>query len=184
MSQFTHADFIVRLAQANDAQRLLDFRLRNREHLTPFEPKRHESHYQLLLVQMYLEQLVQNMKEKKSVNFVILTPDERQLIGTFNFANIVPHPFNACYLGYALDKDYQGKGVMTQALQHGIDVMFNDKKLHRIMANYIPENQKSGRVLERLGFEKEGYAKNYLEINGKWQDRILTALTNSDSMGF
>lgn len=182
MNKFTHPDFSLRLAQADDAQRLLDFRLRNREHLTPFEPQRHKSHYQLLFVQIYLEQLVQSMKDKKSVNFVILTPDERELIGTLNFSYIMPHPFNACYLGYALDKDYQGKGVMTQALQFGIDYLFTQKKLHRIMANYIPDNQRSGRVLERLGFEQEGFAKNYLEINGKWADHVLTALTNPKVM--
>lgn len=182
MNKFTHPDFIVRLAQADDAQRLLDFRLRNREHLTPFEPRRHASHYQLLFLQIYLEQLVQSMKDKKSVNFVILTPDERELIGTMNFSHLMPHPFNACYLGYALDENYQGKGVMTQALQFGIDYLFNAKKLHRIMANYIPENQRSGRVLERLGFKKEGFAKDYLEINGKWADHVLTALTNPKVM--
>ncbi|EFE23404.1 hypothetical protein EDWATA_01566, partial [Edwardsiella tarda ATCC 23685] len=46
--------------------------------------------------------------------------------------------------------------------------------------NYMPHNQRSGALLQRLGFEKEGYAKNYLLINGKWQDHVLTALTTPD----
>ena len=46
------------------------------------------------------------------------------------------------------------------------------------MANYIPHNERSGRLLRRLGFMVEGYARDYLFINGAWRDHILTALTN------
>lgn len=52
--------------------------------------------------------------------------------------------------------------------------------MHRIMANYMPHNQRSGALLARLGFEREGYAKDYLLIDGKWQDHVLTALTNKE----
>jgi ribosomal-protein-alanine N-acetyltransferase len=48
------------------------------------------------------------------------------------------------------------------------------------MANYLPENRRSARVLEKLGFRKEGEAKHYLYIDGKWRDHILTSLTNPD----
>jgi ribosomal-protein-alanine N-acetyltransferase len=47
------------------------------------------------------------------------------------------------------------------------------------MANYMPGNERSARLLERLGFEREGYAKAYLNIAGRWQDHVLTALVNS-----
>lgn len=50
--------------------------------------------------------------------------------------------------------------------------------MHRIMANYMPHNQRSGNLLTRLGFEREGYAKKYLLIDGTWQDHVLTALMN------
>jgi ribosomal-protein-alanine N-acetyltransferase len=43
------------------------------------------------------------------------------------------------------------------------------------MANYMPRNDRSGRLLGRLGFEKEGYAKRYLKIEGLWEDHVLTA---------
>jgi ribosomal-protein-alanine N-acetyltransferase len=57
--------------------------------------------------------------------------------------------------------------------------MFDTQNLHRIMANYIPGNERSARLLERLGFEREGYAKAYLNIAGRWQDHVMTALVNS-----
>jgi len=52
--------------------------------------------------------------------------------------------------------------------------------LHRIMANYRPENERSARVLSGLGFQQEGFARSYLKINGEWADHVLTALVNPD----
>jgi ribosomal-protein-alanine N-acetyltransferase len=56
--------------------------------------------------------------------------------------------------------------------------MFNQLQLHRVMATYMTANQRSAALLKRLGFEKEGYAKSYMNISGTWEDHILTALVN------
>lgn len=69
---------------------------------------------------------------------------------------------------------------MYEALQPALRYMQRQQRMHRIMANYMPHNQRSGNLLARLGFVREGYAKNYLLIDGKWQDHVLTALTNND----
>ena len=58
--------------------------------------------------------------------------------------------------------------------------MQRSQHIHRIMANYMPHNQRSGGLLARLGFEKEGYAKDYLLIDGQWRDHVLTALTTRE----
>ena len=67
---------------------------------------------------------------------------------------------------------------MSESLRVAIRFMFEELNLHRIEANYIADNKRSGKLLERLGFVKEGIAKKYLLINGTWQDHILTSLTN------
>jgi ribosomal-protein-alanine N-acetyltransferase len=67
---------------------------------------------------------------------------------------------------------------MYEALQSLIRYMQRQQKIHRIMANYMPHNHRSGNLLESLGFEREGYAKDYLLIDGKWQDHVLMALTD------
>lgn len=175
---FYHDRFVIRMATLTDDQKLLNYRLKNKRHLAPFEPKRDISHYQLISVQLYLAEIEKTMTSKKSLNFLIIDSHKDIVIGVINFSNIIPQPFNACYLGYSLDKDHQGQGIMTQALKVSIDYMFYEKKLHRIMVNYMPNNERSRAVLERLGFEKEGYAKSYLEINGEWADHVLTAKTN------
>lgn len=105
-----------------------------------------------------------------------------EIIGWISFTNIVRGIFQACNLGYKLAEDAQGHGYMTEAGRAGIDFVFGTLRLHRIMANYLPHNDRSSAVLSRLGFEKEGYAKNYLFIDGKWQDHILTSLLNPQSV--
>ena len=67
---------------------------------------------------------------------------------------------------------------MTLALTTALDYMLVELNLHRIMAAYIPTNARSEKLLLSLGFEKEGYAKSYLKIAGRWQDHVLTSLIN------
>ncbi|WP_306170166.1 GNAT family N-acetyltransferase [Shewanella sp. UCD-KL12] len=125
------------------------------------------------------EQFVQG----DAVHFVALPinddPDFAEIIGVCNFTNIVRGPFQACHLGYSVAEKYQGQGLMHEILHAGIDYMFDELKLHRIMANYMPAKTRSGKLLQTLGFEKEGVAKSYLKIAGKWQDHVLTAKVNS-----
>ncbi|RLS12169.1 30S ribosomal protein S5 alanine N-acetyltransferase, partial [Acinetobacter baumannii] len=73
-----------------------------------------------------------------------------------------------------------GQGLMFEALQPLIRYMQRQERMHRIMANYMPHNHRSGNLLARLGFEREGYAKDYLMIDGQWRDHVLTALTNKE----
>lgn len=72
-------------------------------------------------------------------------------------------------------KKYEGKGFMTEALEVTLQYMFDVVGLNRVMATYMPRNKASEKVLFKLGFEKEGYARKYLKIAGKWEDHILTS---------
>ena len=100
------------------------------------------------------------------------------VIGRLNFTQIVRGVFHAAIVGYAIDRDYEGRGYMTEALGAALQWAFNELRLHRVMASYRPENARSARVLEKLGFEREGFARDYLYIDGGWTDHVLTALTN------
>jgi [ribosomal protein S5]-alanine N-acetyltransferase len=100
------------------------------------------------------------------------------IIGTCNYTNIVRGPFQACHLGYQIARDHEGRGLMREALSALNAFAFDAMGLHRIMANFIPANERSGALLQRLGFEREGLAKNYLYIAGAWRDHVLTSLTN------
>jgi ribosomal-protein-alanine N-acetyltransferase len=69
---------------------------------------------------------------------------------------------------------------MSEAVAKATQCMFETQNIHRIMANYMPSNERSARLLQKLGFIIEGHAKKYLLINGQWEDHILTSLTNEN----
>jgi [ribosomal protein S5]-alanine N-acetyltransferase len=100
------------------------------------------------------------------------------IVGHCNFSNFVRGAFQACMLGYSVDHRHQGEGLMTEALRAAIAFVFAELRLHRIMANYVPTNERSGALLRRLGFSVEGYARDYLYIHDGWKDHVLTAITN------
>lgn len=103
-----------------------------------------------------------------------------EVVGQIGFGNLVAYPFYAATLGYALDHRRWGRGEMREALRVALDFAFDHFSLHRVMANHLPENQRSARLLRRLGFVPEGYARDYLLIDGVWRDHVLNALTRAD----
>lgn len=98
-----------------------------------------------------------------------------EVIGTANLTQIFRGPFRACYLGYGLEEAHRGQGYITEALREIVRYAFEELGLHRVMANYEPHNEASARVLERLGFVKEGVAEDYLFIDGAWRTHVLTS---------
>jgi ribosomal-protein-alanine N-acetyltransferase len=86
--------------------------------------------------------------------------------------------FKSCFLGYKLDKDEINKGYMTEAIRETVQIMFDEHGLHRVEVNIIPRNARSLKVMEKLKFEREGFSKKYLEINGVWEDHIHFATYN------
>jgi ribosomal-protein-alanine N-acetyltransferase len=68
---------------------------------------------------------------------------------------------------------------MFEALSAAIDYAFRELNIHRIMANHLLDNERSARLLQRLGFVREGVAKDYLRIDGVWRDHVLNSLTNA-----
>jgi ribosomal-protein-alanine N-acetyltransferase len=93
-----------------------------------------------------------------------------------SFSGIVHDEFQTCWLGYRLDRSLEGHGLMHAALAPAIASMFQRYKLHRIMASHQPENLRSARLLRRLGFGVEGYARDFMQVNGQWRDNVLLAL--------
>ena len=65
---------------------------------------------------------------------------------------------------------------MTDALQAVVGFARGELELHRLEAACLPANIASIRLLQRTGFEREGFAKSYLKINGHWEDHILWGL--------
>lgn len=170
----------IRLIEAGDAARLLRFREANREHLARWEPAREAWYFTLDQCRQYIDEAREAVRLDRAYPFVMLDHMDERILGTFTFANVVRGAFQACHLGYAVAADMQGKGVMKEALEVGLAWAFGPLGLHRVMANYMPDNERSAGLLRALGFQREGFAPAYLLIAGRWEDHVLTALIRPD----
>ncbi|MBU2174850.1 MAG: GNAT family N-acetyltransferase [Gammaproteobacteria bacterium] len=171
----------IRFVSTDDAAFISDFYLRNEEHLHIWEPCREEGYHSTDAWTQRLQERERELAEGKSAHFISFNPIEMEIVALCSLTNIVRGPFMACHMGYAVSKRYQGAGLMKKLCDHAIDYAFSELQLNRIMANYMPCNKRSEALLRRLGFVKEGLAKNYLKINDKWEDHVLTALVNPHS---
>jgi ribosomal-protein-alanine N-acetyltransferase len=109
-----------------------------------------------------------------------LPSSDVEVIGSLHFSQVSRGAFQSAMLGYALDEVHVGQGLMTEAITAGLEEMFSPRvNLHRVQAAYRPENERSGRVLERLGFRLEGLAPEYLYIDGAWRDHLVVSLRNA-----
>lgn len=151
----------------------------NREHLQPFSPM-----YPLDFLDeaTWLEQVRVRLPEFAAGNglraFLFARDSPSRIIGNVNITAVHRGAFQSCVLGYNLAAGEQGKGYMTEAVRGAVAFAFETWKLHRIAANYMPRNTRSAAVLERCGFKIEGHAPAYLLIDGRWEDHVLTAITN------
>lgn len=174
------AQLACRVAGPADALALLHYRTGNREHLAPWEPLRDESYYTLDHCRQSIGDGLLAATQDRGYPFLVFAADGDEVLATFTFSNVVRGPFLACLLGYGVAAAQQGRGVMREALQAGLDWAFGELGLHRVMANYMPRNARSGRLLQGLGFEREGLARRYLQIAGHWEDHVLTARVAAD----
>ena len=165
----------IRLPEPADAPKLLRYRVANRAHLAPWEPRRDDGYYTLAHCAKSIADGGEAARTDRGYPFVVLDPDQRDIVASFTLANVVRGPFQACLLGYGIGADRQGQGLMHEALEAGLAWAFDELNLHRVMANHLPRNERSARLLQRLGFEREGYARAYLQIAGRWEDHVLTA---------
>jgi ribosomal-protein-alanine N-acetyltransferase len=79
-----------------------------------------------------------------------------------------------------MGEPYAGRGYMTDAVRTILRFAFHNLHLHRVEAACLPHNTASIRLLEKVGFRKEGYARSYLCIDGRWQDHILYGIVSDD----
>ncbi|MEL6778671.1 MAG: GNAT family N-acetyltransferase [Cyanobacteria bacterium J06597_16] len=169
----------LRHATPSDIPAILSYYEENQAHLAPFEPLKPSAFYTHLYWDKEIYQRLIDTQEGKALKlFIFLKRSPQSLIGTINFSNFTRGVFQNCTVGYSLSAQYQGQGYMYEAMQVSIRYVFSSLKFHRIGANYLPHNQRSGNLLKRLGFSVNGYAPDYLYIAGQWQDHILTSLLN------
>ena len=103
-----------------------------------------------------------------------------QLVGQLNVSAIARGSVSSATLGYWISQAAAGRGVMTRAVALASDYCFVQLGLHRVEICIRPENEKSLRVVAKLGFRFEGLRRRYIHINGEWADHYCFALVREE----
>ncbi len=173
---------VLFLPSVDDAHRVTAYRRRTRERSAPWDPQRPDAFFTDAYWRTQLQSNFDDAAAGHAVRFHFAhrRDAEGEIIGHVSLSQIFRGPFLNAYVGYAIDGENAGCGLATESVGGAIAYAFETLGLHRIQANVIPSNSASLRLLERLGFRREGLAKDYLRIHGEWCDHVLTALTSSD----
>ncbi len=185
MLQLLTERLVVEVPGVSASEHMADYCRRNRGHLGPWEPARPLDYYSRSFWVRQLRAALDEFHAGQSVRTVLRLRQPgaahgdlggERIIGVANLSQVVRGAFQSAVIGYSLDEELVGQGLMREALERILRYAFEDLQLHRVMAAYRPENDRSAAVLERLGFEKEGFARDYLFIDGAWRDHVLTSL--------
>lgn len=167
---------IVRPPHLSDSAQWIKVRRRNESFLKPYEPTWMENCLTEDFFKRRLMQQVRDWQRGRSHSFLIFKKEDNVLIGGVNINNVSRGASQYATLGYWIDEQEQGVGYMAEALRLVIDFGFKSLKLHRFNAGCLKDNERSAKLLLKLGFEEEGFAKKYVQIDGKWQDHRLFGL--------
>jgi ribosomal-protein-alanine N-acetyltransferase len=178
MVQMTEQQVYVRFPEDSDAEELTVMYKRNREFFEKHSPEVSEEFYS----EEYQRDRITKYREEREADerydFLVCHQADHRIIGTVGLSFVVRGPLQSCMIGYSLDKDYNGKGYMTEAVQQVVRYAFEELKFHRITGEASPDNPGSIRVLENAGFHKEGIARLNVKIRGVWKDHQILAIIN------
>jgi len=149
---------------------------RNREFLKAYEPTWPEDCLSRGFFERRLQKQAQDWQQGAAHSFLIFKKSGEDLIGGVNINNVCRGAAQYATLGYWLDEKEQGQGYMAEALRLVIAYGFTDLRLHRFNAGCLPDNERSVKLLKKIGFVEEGFAEKFVQINGQWQDHRLFGL--------
>ena len=152
----------------------------SREFLTPWEPTWPADDLTRVAFRQRIRRYAEDQRTDQAYPFFVFRKEDNVLVGGIVLASIRRGVAQAGSLGYWIGVPYARRGYITAALRALIPAAFDVLRLHRLEAACIPSNAASIRLLEKAGFRREGYAREYLCINGTWQDHLLYARLHTD----
>ena len=166
---------MLRTPQMIDFSEWAPLREASRDFLTPWEPTWPSDDLTRSAFRRRLKRYAEDLRADQGYAFLIVRNSDSALVGGLTLANIRRGVAQAGSLGYWMGLPYVRQGYMTAAVRAVIPFAFATLRLHRIEAACIPTNAGSIKLLEKTGFVREGRAREYLCINGTWQDHLLYA---------
>ena len=152
----------------------------SRAFLAPWEPIWPEDDLTRPAFRRRLKRYAQDARDDAAYPLFLFRQGDGALLGGLTLGQVRRGVSQTASLGYWIGAPFARQGYMTNAVRAAMGHAFDELRLRRVEAACLPHNEASIRLLERVGFQREGYARKYLCINGAWQDHLLYALLRED----
>ena len=171
----------LRTLSAHDYGQWIEIRDRCRDWLVPWEPRPAGAPVPPEDRNSFAARCSLRERERQMATgygFGIFVGD--RLVGELTLSSVQRGPFQSAYVGYWVDQGCAGRGYVPEAVVVALAFAFDELALHRIEISIIPRNDRSLRVVEKLGIRFEGTAERFLQINGVWEDHCRFAITQEE----
>ena len=170
----------LRALQAGDWKAWAELRAESREFLVPWEPTWARDALTRQAYHRRLGYYASEWRQGSGHAFFVLRAADNQLLGGLSLLNVRRGVAQTASLGYWIGRPHAHQGYMTEAISGALDFAFARLGLHRVEAACLPHNGPSRGLLAKSGFREEGFARDYLKINGRWQDHVLFSILRDD----
>lgn len=164
----------------NHYDQWVELRQKSRAFLEPYEPTWPKDDLTKSAFKRRLKRYQRNERDSNGFTYLIFKQTHDTLVGGITISRILRGVAQSCAIGYWIGEPYTNKGYMSEAVIGLLPEVFIEQGFHRLEAACLPDNIASVRVLEKAGFQREGYARKYLKIAGEWQDHLLFAMLEND----
>lgn len=183
-TRLTTERLVLRAPRVDDVGPLRLALRSNEAHLTPFTPAppAGASVTTITAVSKSIARQRSEWRSGRTFSFLVWPRGDRapRVIGRVALSGVMRGAFHSAYLGYWIDHAEVGRGLATEAVRAVVGFAFEVAGLHRVQAAIMPRNERSVRLITRIGFRREGLAERYLQIAGVWEDHALFAMTREE----
>jgi ribosomal-protein-alanine N-acetyltransferase len=170
----------LRTPRFTDFEEWAALRNESRSFLQPWEPTWPIDDLTRAAFRRRIRRYAEERRLEQSYAFFVFRQKDDALAGGLTLSNFRRGVAQTCTLGDWMGRPYAGRGLMSAAVRATIPFVFETLHLRRIEAACLPGNDSSIHLLERVGFSREGLARQYLCIDGRWQDHLLFAFLKGD----
>lgn len=170
----------IRPPRRRDERQWVEIRRISREFLVPWEPSWPADAATGIAFRRRYRRFCDDWRARSGFAFFIFEQGSDRLLGGITLSNVRRGVSQSGSIGYWMGKPYAGKGYMSEAVGLILHFCFDTLGLNRVEAACLLHNDASRTLLTKLGFTEEGIARNYLCINGRWQDHVTYAILRDD----
>jgi len=171
---------VLRAPERPDWQQWAELRGESQTFLAPWEPSWSDDALSRAAFRRRLARYALEWHSDQGYTFLLFAADEDVLLGGISLTNVRRGVAETSSIGYWIGQKFARQGFMTEGLALTLRFAFERLRLHRLEAACLPHNAASRGVLLKSGFREEGYAREYLCIDGKWQDHVLFGMLASE----